>query len=54
MTTKVEEDIIDLVDEICDLIENSTDMDKWSRESRQRYQNMLLERIKNELEAREA
>lgn len=50
----VEEEISRVVDEVCDLLADQADWDNWSPEARHAYQEMLLQRIKNELEARDA
>jgi len=51
--TNVDLQISNLVDEIADLILESTEMDKWKRETRERYQDMILNRVRVELSARE-
>ena len=45
----------ELVDQICDLIEeHDRDMQNWTRETRASYQDEVLRRVRNELDAREA
>lgn len=49
---RTEEELITLVDEVCDLIEENVDWYNWTAETREQYQDMLLQRIKNELSVR--
>lgn len=44
----------DLIDTIVDLMEEEGDYDNWTAETRRRWQDEVLRRVRNELDARES